>query len=81
MNKVEILKIEKLAQVFEGVGPKTVRSIVAIKDGVNPRIHLMAVPHELADKMDIAMKLIDVQMSYVEVVHDDFGEVQLAQVN
>ena len=73
--KIEVLKIEKIGELFNNLDDQCVRSIVAIKSNKDPVVHLVAVPHALAERMAAMCLLFGIKATYVEVTPDDFGEM------
>lgn len=77
--KIQIIKIEKMAKLFEDLDINSVKFIVAIKEGSKPAVHLLAVPHSLVDKFEKFFQIAGIRMDYIQVIPDDFGELEQSQ--
>lgn len=70
----QTIAVTKIADLFKDINPETVTSVIAIKDGEQPLVYLMAVPYTLKDRLANLMGLACIRNVGVLTSADDYGD-------
>ena len=76
----QTVTIQKVAQLLERINPETCTNVIAIKDGNQPLVYLMAVPFNLRERMEKLMALACIKNETVMVTEEDYGEQEESKV-
>ena len=72
----QTVTIQKVAQLLERINPETCTNVIAIKDGNQPLVYLMAVPFNLRERLQNLLALGCIGNETVVVTEEDYGEAQ-----